>query len=337
MRVDRYKLLIEQSAVSPRLGIAYHIHQTGTVLRGSYSRLFMPPFSENLLLSSSDEARAITPDSSGEDVQPEKQHAFEVGIQQALSTHAKLDVASCRKDIRNVADVDQFLDTTVTFPLSVAKGLAQGIEARLDVPVYKGINGYVSLARAKILLTAPLTGGLFLEDTPPAGEQFYADHDQRWQSQFGVSYEHPTQRFFASFTGRFDSGIPFELPDDFESGDVRGPARADAGERRHRPRPFAHHRRRDGRQPVVSAGNDEARTAGRRAQRLRHDVPAQLPVDLQRHPLRRAAHVDRTIEGWVLGGRAARAGQAGRAGRARQSGEPHDTCGSPSRRHYANC
>jgi hypothetical protein len=38
----------------------------------------------------------------------------------------------------------------VTFPLSVAKGLAQGVEARLDVPVAHGVSGYVSLARATI-------------------------------------------------------------------------------------------------------------------------------------------------------------------------------------------
>lgn len=224
VRVDRYSMLIEQSAVSPRVGIAYHVHDTATVVRGSYSRLFMPPFSENLLLSSSAEARALSPDASGSaDVTPETQHAFEVGVQQALSTHAKLDVAYYRKDIRNLADVDQLLDTTVTFPLSVAKGLAQGVEARLDVPVYKGINGYVSLSRATILLTAPLTGGLFLEATPPAGEQFYADHDQRWQSQFGLSYEHPSQRMFASFTGRVDTGIPFELSDDFDPATFEDP------------------------------------------------------------------------------------------------------------------
>ena len=38
-----------------------------------------------------------------------------------------------------------------------------------------------------------------------AGEQFYADHDQRWQSQFGLSYQHPSQRVYASLTGRFDT------------------------------------------------------------------------------------------------------------------------------------
>ena len=218
VRVDRYKLLVEETAVSPRVGVAYHVHDSGTVIRGSYNRIFMPPFSENLLLSSSPQARALSPDAiAGEDVRAERQHAYEFGVAQALGTRVKLDVAYYRKDIRNVADVDQFLDTTVTFPLSVAKGLAQGVEARIDVPLFRDINGYVSLSRAKILLTAPLTGGLFLGDVPAPGEQFYADHDQRWQSQFGASYTHPSRRVYVSMSGRYDSGIPFELPADFNA------------------------------------------------------------------------------------------------------------------------
>ena len=225
VRFDRYKLVVEDTAISPRLGVAYHVHNSGTVLRASYNRIFMPPFSENLLLSSSPAARALSPDPDlgGADVQPERQHAYEVGVQQALGLRAKLDLAYYRKDIRNLADVDQFLDTTVTFPLSVAKGLAQGVEARLDVPVRNGVSGYVSLARATVLLTAPLTGGLFLGEVPAAGEQFYADHDQRWQSQFGVSFEHPSRRLFGSVSGRYDSGIPFEVAQDFDAATFEDP------------------------------------------------------------------------------------------------------------------
>ena len=217
VRYDHYKLLVEETAISPRVGVAYHVHDSGTVLRASYNRIFMPPFSENLLLSSSAAARALSPnaDQRGADVLAERQNAYEVGVQQALGSRAKLDVAYYRKDIRNIADVDQFLDTTVTFPLSVAKGLAQGVEARLDVPLQRGVSGYVSVSRATILLTAPLTGGLFLGELPAAGEQFYADHDQRWQSQFGMSFEHPSRRLFGSVSGRYDSGIPFDAGTDF--------------------------------------------------------------------------------------------------------------------------
>ena len=59
-RYDRYQLIVTETAVSPRLGLAYHLHDSGTVLRGSYNRIFMPPYSENLLLSSSLEARDLS-------------------------------------------------------------------------------------------------------------------------------------------------------------------------------------------------------------------------------------------------------------------------------------
>jgi hypothetical protein len=218
VRYDRYRLLITETAVSPRLGVAYHAHGTETVLRASYSRLLMPPFSENLLVSSSTAARALSPQQDvggGIDVRSERQHAFEVGLQQALGRFARLDVSFYRKNIRNVADVDQFRDTTVTFPISVDRGRAQGLDIRLDVPVVRGINGYVSLSRASMINIAPLSGGLLLGAPLEPGQEFFADHDQRWQSQFGISYEHPSRLVFASFTGRFDSGIPFFLPDNF--------------------------------------------------------------------------------------------------------------------------
>jgi hypothetical protein len=219
VRWDRYQLLVTETAVSPRVGVAYHVPQSGTVVRASYSRLFMPPFSENLLVSSSIEARALSPQvdaGGGIDVRPERQDAYEVGVQQTLGRHARLDVAYYRKNIRNVADVDQFRDTTVTFPISVARGRAQGVETRLDVPLVGGVNGYLSLSRASMVNIAPLSGGLLLGVPLVPGEEFFADHDQKWQSQFGVSYEHPSRLFFVSFTGRRDSGIPFFLTDDFD-------------------------------------------------------------------------------------------------------------------------
>ncbi len=222
LRYDRYHLLVDDTAWSPRVGLAYHVHRTETVLRASYNRLFMPPFAENLLLSSSAEAQALSPRAGegllpGAQVRPERDDSWELGLQQALGSDWRIDLAYYRKSMRNAADVDQFLDTTVTFPVSVARGLAQGVEMRLDLPTFHHVNGYLSLARATILMTAPITGGLFLEtDLPAPGDRFYADHDQRWQSQFGITYTDPDARYFASVTGRYDSGIPFEVPAGFD-------------------------------------------------------------------------------------------------------------------------
>src|SRR5215212_3770990 len=61
VRYDNYKLLINDQAVSPRLGFAYYIPKTKTTLRASYNRLFQPPPAENLLLASSSQAAALSP------------------------------------------------------------------------------------------------------------------------------------------------------------------------------------------------------------------------------------------------------------------------------------
>ena len=52
VRFDRYHLLIEDHAVSPRLALSYYVQRADLLLRASYDRIFQPPPAENLLLSS---------------------------------------------------------------------------------------------------------------------------------------------------------------------------------------------------------------------------------------------------------------------------------------------
>jgi len=51
-RLDQYDGLSTNTGPQPRMGLAYNIKKTGTVLRASYARTFETPFNENLLLSS---------------------------------------------------------------------------------------------------------------------------------------------------------------------------------------------------------------------------------------------------------------------------------------------
>jgi len=53
LRFDRYRLVVADSAFSPRLGAAYFWRPAGLLLRASYDRVFQTPASENLLLASS--------------------------------------------------------------------------------------------------------------------------------------------------------------------------------------------------------------------------------------------------------------------------------------------
>ncbi len=52
MRGDFYNGITSASQPEPRLGIAYNIKPTNTVLRVSYARTLETPFNENLVLAS---------------------------------------------------------------------------------------------------------------------------------------------------------------------------------------------------------------------------------------------------------------------------------------------
>ncbi|HYP14995.1 MAG TPA: TonB-dependent receptor, partial [Bryobacteraceae bacterium] len=54
MRYDRYDFLSRGNQLQPRIGIAYHIRKTATVLRASYNRTYQTPPNENLLLASAE-------------------------------------------------------------------------------------------------------------------------------------------------------------------------------------------------------------------------------------------------------------------------------------------
>jgi outer membrane receptor for ferrienterochelin and colicin len=222
VRADRSEMLSAASQWSPRLGAAYHVPNTGTIVRGSVDRFFMPPQAENLLLGSSEEARELSPfvDESiggGEDLEPERQWATELGINHRFTPGVRLDVSYWRRRVRNVGDPNVLFGTTLVIPNAIARGKADGLDVRLELPRRGGTSGYVSYTNAHVKQYGPVTGGLFLEDEVieiADGTEFTPDHDQRHVAAFGVSYDNVPTGFWASFSGRYESGTPLEVDED---------------------------------------------------------------------------------------------------------------------------
>ncbi|HET6854683.1 MAG TPA: TonB-dependent receptor [Pyrinomonadaceae bacterium] len=221
VRYDHYKLLISEQAVSPRLGLAYYVPKTKTTLRASYNRLFQPPPAENLLLASSSEAAALSPISvlqgitTVQPILPDKQNAFEAGAQQLLGQLFRLNLTVYQKRIKNFSDKDQFFETGVIFPITISSGRVTGEEVRLESTDIHGVHGFVSYANARAFGVTPIAGGLFLGENPQDlflnGFKFANDHDQRNEAQFQVSYNHRRSGLYASFSGRYDSGVPVDV------------------------------------------------------------------------------------------------------------------------------
>jgi outer membrane receptor for ferrienterochelin and colicin len=221
VRADRARMLAEASQWSPRLGAAYHVPDTGTIVRGSVDRFFQPPQAENLLLGSSEQARELSPfageTSGGEDVEPERQWATELGVNHAFARGVRLDVSYWRRRVENAGDPNVLFGTTIIIPNSIARGKADGLDVRVELPRRGGTSGYASYTNARVVQYGPVTGGLFLEDEVieiADGTEFTPDHDQRHVAAFGLSYDHAASGSWVSFTGRYESGTPLEVDED---------------------------------------------------------------------------------------------------------------------------
>ena len=241
IRFDRATLLVGSSQWSPRIGAAFAL-DPATVVRASFSRFFQPPQPEYLLLSSSEEARAVSPftvgsHEGGADVPPERQTAVEAGVERAVGAVARVSATGWLRRVRDAADPNVFFGTTIVFPNSVARGRAHGLDLRLDLRERRGWSGYASYGYAGVVQTGPITGGLFLEDEVEEigpGVEFVPDHDLRHAAAAGVTWTH-ARGSWVSAVVRAASGTPLqredeedELPNrpgaslvDFETGRVK--------------------------------------------------------------------------------------------------------------------
>ena len=188
LRYDRYSMVVRAAQLQPRIGFAYHLKSSGTVFRASYNRNFQTPPNENLLLANSMESALLAPPDVRRTfnggvipIEPQRQNVYEAGIQQDLAGHASLDLAFYHKDSSNPQDNDNFLNTGIIFPTSLAFSRVNGFETRLVVPMARRVSGSFSLTHFRAIVTPPFTGGLFLGsaalDSLTDGP-FVIDHDQ---------------------------------------------------------------------------------------------------------------------------------------------------------------
>ena len=209
-RLDRYDGLVSKTSPQPRLGIAYNIKRTGTVLRAAYARTFETPFNENLLLSSGTGVGGLTQNVFGANavaIQPGFRNQFNAGIQQAIGKFLLLDADYFWKYTHNAYDFSVLLNTTITFPIAWHNSKLDGITGRVSTINIHGFQAYWTFGHTRARYFPPETGGLVPQGAPLVAGVFRIDHDQAFQSTLNLRYQRPRNAEWVALTYRYDSGL----------------------------------------------------------------------------------------------------------------------------------
>jgi hypothetical protein len=184
--------------------------------------VFQTPSFENLLLSSSTDVESIDPGNFLRlAVKPSQGNYYEVGLTKAFVGKIRLDANYFRRLVNNFADDDQIQNTTISFPISFRKAVIYGAEARLSVPDWRGLSGFLSYSYNVGNVWFPVTGGLFLgpdalNEATQLNGHFPNTQDQRNTVRGRVRYQ-VKPRFWLAAGIQYDSGLPFEFDGDPET------------------------------------------------------------------------------------------------------------------------
>ena len=217
VRWDGYKLVVAESAISPRLAVARSWPERDVVFRASYDRAFQTPAVENLLLASSPAVDALHDTVVRLPVRPSSGHFYEAGLSKALRGTMRLDATYFVRSMTNFADDDLLRNTGVSFPVAFQRAAVRGMEVKLDLPHWKMVSASASYARMRGVGHLPITGGLLLGDEAAtvltSTDRFALSQDQRHtvrgrlSSRFGA-------RAWAALAASYGSGLPFEFVGD---------------------------------------------------------------------------------------------------------------------------
>jgi hypothetical protein len=220
LRGDIYRGLSRASQIEPRLGIAYTLKPTSTVLRASYGRFLETPYNENLLLSSTTGVGGLSANGIGAfgavPLDSGRRNQFNAGFQQALGRYAVVTADYLWKYTDDAYDFDVLFDTPLTFPISWRKSKIDGVAMRVNLTEFHGFTAYSVMGHTRSRYFGPENGGLIF-NSPVNVAVFRIDHDQAFQQSTHFQYQFPKNGPWVAFTWRYDSGLVAGAVPDLET------------------------------------------------------------------------------------------------------------------------
>ncbi len=216
IRGDLYNGLAIAHQAEPRLGVAYNVKQTNTVLRISYARTLETPFNENLVLSSIGCNSAVlsplllcTPGANSI-LTPGFRNEFHAGLQQAFGSHVVFDGEYIWKETHNGYDFSVLGNTPITFPIEWHNSKIPGFTARVNLTNLHGLTAYVVMSSVAARFFTPQIGGagaVPVASVAGVFTPFRIDHDEKFNQTTHMQYQPWKRGPYLGFNWRYDSGL----------------------------------------------------------------------------------------------------------------------------------
>jgi len=219
LRGDLYRGLSSASEIEPRVGIAYNIKPSSTVLRLSYARTLETPFNENLVVSTTgcnvDVIAALIPCVPANSPAGFR-NEFHAGFGQAFGKYLVVDGEYLWKYTHNSFDFSVLGNTPVTFPIVWHNSKIPGYAIRASVPNFHGFTALVVMSSVAARYFPPQVGGLGVT-VGQSGSVFRIDHDEKFNQTTHLQYQPWKRGPWVGFNWRYDSGLVAGAVPDFST------------------------------------------------------------------------------------------------------------------------
>jgi hypothetical protein len=216
MRGDLYNGLAIARQAEPRVGVAYNVKPSSTVLSVSYARTLETPFNENLVLSSLGCADAVLSPllscSSGVTgiLQPGFRNEFHGSLQQAFGRYAVVSGEYIWKYTHNAFDFSILGNTPITFPIDWHNSKIPGYALHVEMPQLHGITAYFVASSVAARFFPPQVAGAGAT-VGQTGLPFRIDHDEKFNQETHLQYTYSRGKYlkglWGGFNWRYDSGL----------------------------------------------------------------------------------------------------------------------------------
>ncbi|HEY1756978.1 MAG TPA: carboxypeptidase regulatory-like domain-containing protein [Bryobacteraceae bacterium] len=215
LRGDFYHGITSANQAEPRVGIAYRIKPSSTVLRVSYARTMETPFNENLVLASEgcndpviNALQAPVPGGScvsTTPLSPGHRNEFHAGLSQAFGRYFVVDGEYIWKYTHKAFDFSVLGDTPITYPIEWQSSKIPGYAIRGSLPNFHGLSAFIVMSSVAARFFGPQVSGI---GAAPGGiSVFRIDHDEKFNQTTHLQYQPKKSLPWLSFNWRYDSGL----------------------------------------------------------------------------------------------------------------------------------